>query len=424
MSDKSGRARFTDLPAGTYEVRVAAGGYEGGSMSVEIKSEKDNALIITLKKFKSENELFDVGVQVVDDATSNSLSGVQVTIASAGSQTTDAAGIVHFTNVPEGMIQAQVTAKGYQGGSYTFEIGPKLENDFTVILKGEKKSFGVGVVVMDEKENPISGAQVGIPVAGSKTTDADGIAYFTNVPGGSYEAQVTARGYKGISYNLEISPELENNFVVFLKSAQEVGGLTAWIVDNNERGISGAQVAIPDGGRQTTDAVGIACFTNVPAGNYEVQVTAKGYKGGNYNLEIIPDQENSLTIKLEAAQKEVPPPSPTNNVTSLSGAGQWYDDDGKSGPVSIAIDVANGSFNLQFSGSGEGWWVKGNGQGRYDGDGENGSLDGTVQVSGAVYVGEEFGWQEAASQGGVRATLSRSVVSGSMGTGSFKISVQ
>jgi hypothetical protein len=103
------------------------------------------------------------------------------------------------------------------------------------------------------------------------------------------------------------------------------------VEDEAANPIEGAEVTLEGIGTQTTDATGIALFTDVPPGTYSIDVVAEGFLAGTGSVQVI-NQDVSVTIVLEedlgyywieTFDTEIP----SDWTTHMSGSDflYWYD---------------------------------------------------------------------------------------------------
>ncbi|MEM2332894.1 MAG: hypothetical protein QXF28_08300 [Nitrososphaerota archaeon] len=141
----------------------------------------------------------------------------------------------------------------------------------------------VAVSVVDRKGEPIAGAVVKFgPV--EKTTDADGKAYFEQVPleaagkGISYDVSVVREGYTVFSGAQTVSRSKTTITVI-----GELFSLKVRVVGAAGQGLPFAKVTVKRAGAEigtyTTDAGGFLEITKLPLSDYSVEAEWKGFKG-------------------------------------------------------------------------------------------------------------------------------------------------
>ena len=96
--------------------------------------------------------------------------------------------------------------------------------------------------------------------------------------------------------------------VLVLAQQQRTGSLAGRVTDERQGLIVGAQVMLTasDGGQQSTitNAQGIYTFTSLPAGNYTVQVSAKGFAAAEQVIEVAAGQRNTHDVQLKIVLAE------------------------------------------------------------------------------------------------------------------------
>lgn len=123
--------------------------------------------------------------------------------------------------------------------------------------------------------DPISGAEVALTGYGSQTTDATGVAIFTEViPESEIAYSIIAADYDDVAGTVSVvNADVIENITMELTTY----GVTFTVTDGTDP-ISGAEVALAGYGTQTTDATGIALFAEVvPEEAISYTVTAAGY---------------------------------------------------------------------------------------------------------------------------------------------------
>ena len=130
----------------------------------------------------------------------------------------------------------------------------------------------VSILVTDEKDNPVSGAEVKTnPETTTKVTDNEGRAEFTDIPGRSYNVIVNKSGSPEFNQFVNLSGTSEANlhFIIISK-------LKIYIKDEQNRPIIGATLnTIPETQRVITDNTGTTVLENIPVQPYLFTVTPK-----------------------------------------------------------------------------------------------------------------------------------------------------
>ena len=258
------------------------------------------------------------------------LLGTNTISLGAGSSATEFA-------VAQTSINVQITltlAIGANGSNISQLLISSIQNNFTTIATSATASIGdivfndflgTGLETGFNAGPGIAGVTVellnatGTAVLALTTTDATGHYNFTGLTAGVYEVQFVAlNGYgfttQGVGSNPGINSsanqltgitgpitvtagEFNHNVEAGLIAAGNAGGSsgsignTVWLdtngnglLDNNESGLAGVTVDLLDGSgaflaATATDASGSYQFTNLGAGNYEVQVLAPAGDG-------------------------------------------------------------------------------------------------------------------------------------------------
>ncbi|HWR05373.1 carboxypeptidase regulatory-like domain-containing protein, partial [Sporomusa sp.] len=117
----------------------------------------------------------------------------------------------------------------------------------------------------------------------SMTTNANGIATFTNLPPGTYTFTVTYMGNSMTSEAVSITAGSTNDATILLPASG--GNIRAVVTDDNGTALSGATVAVLSGtttvATGTTGTSGVALIGGLAAGSYTVSASLADYTAGS-----------------------------------------------------------------------------------------------------------------------------------------------
>jgi hypothetical protein len=244
-------------------------------------------------------------VYVVDSLDRTPINGALVTvqnksaiIATGLTNTNDCptGGCVKFVNLPESVIQVNVTATGYVPYASGYSVVLKAGEESTLTVELRRLPLGnatLTVLVYDAETNAkLQGAEVEVTngtQAGTyvKYTGSDGTAVF-NLRLGTYVLNVYMEGYEKHTETVK----LESNMTVKVPLYKLLPRYTATVevldaVSKNP--IQGALVAFENGTTvytNYTDQNGIARIT-LPKGGYNLRIEASGYNPHTETITIV-----------------------------------------------------------------------------------------------------------------------------------------
>jgi len=174
-----------------------------------------------------------------------------------------------------GDLRAVLTAKlSYLENNQVREIVRRIR------LQAIPGECSVRITVRDrETGKPLDGVRV--ELSGPRDTTAstvDGVAALDGLPTGKYRITATHPNYQTVSTGGKIKPGKTAKDTLKLKP-KDNAGLEVKVLDSSDRhAISGAIVTIDgESARSASTAGGWAKFANLPAGTYQIAISAKGY---------------------------------------------------------------------------------------------------------------------------------------------------
>jgi hypothetical protein len=281
LTNAQGEASFMSIPLGQYSYSVNKGGYYSPLPTMALTIGRGFAT--TASSFV----LFQYGsAKVKVQCNGTPLAGATVTATVSGkavNQTTDANGLATFSNLIQGSYLFSVDKTGYTTIQTTVNVayGQEANVPITTSILGSAK------VKITCNGNPVLQAFVNVVYGNSSYsygTDANGLASF-KIPPGSYlfkadKASDMMGDYVGSQATVNIVSAQETS--VTIPITLNFGSLAVTVKDPSfAELVSGATVTISsaDGRSQsaTTNAQGIATFSNLKLGMYTVKASKSGY---------------------------------------------------------------------------------------------------------------------------------------------------
>jgi len=275
---------FFYVDPGTYEYKVTpadeAMAIYSGTLTV---TDTENAAIMISVAAGYNVEIY------VSDSNQDAVEGATVTF-NGMEVTTDASGLAFFPRVASGDYLYSVVKDGYTGvADQSLTVGTEVVTEVvTLLVPGYSITFNV-----TDGTNPIAGAVVSIDNK-DVSTDALGVAVYSEMTDGTYNYTVTASGYEDVTSSIEVSgADITKDITMSLLSYT-----ISFTVTDGTNPIDGAVVSIGDVDI-TANASGVAEFSNMINGTYNYTVSANGYEDntGSVNVNDADVSENvSLTL--------------------------------------------------------------------------------------------------------------------------------
>ncbi len=237
---------------------------------------------------------------VSNDNTGEAISGARVYF-DGNYVDTNSNGRAVFNDVDDGTYSYQVTANGYESESFNVVVN----GDETIYVDMEPTSspaHQVNFYVADPSNNPISGAQIQMN-GQTRTTNAGGIAVFSDVTDGNHDYTVSVNGYHSATDSVNVNGD--EYVIVVLYPIVEGNDVTFNVEDPSGAPISGAQVNMR-GQTRTTNSNGRVVFHDVSDNTYSYTVSATGYEAATGNVIVNGDETVDVVLN---------PISETNTVT-------------------------------------------------------------------------------------------------------------
>lgn len=230
----------------------------------------------------------------VADGSSSPLEGATVEF-NGTSMLTGADGVAGFTEI-EAITDAPytITITGFEDATGTVTV---VDQDVSVDITMTALVYSVTFNVSDANATAIEGAVVEFNGT-SATTNASGIATFTNVESVTDATYtVTMTGYENSTGTLTVD---NKDTAKDISMVALVYSVSFYVSDANSASISGATVEF-NGTIATTDAIGLATFTNVESvTDAAYTVTMAGYLDAVGTVSVV-DQDESVIVTMEAS---------------------------------------------------------------------------------------------------------------------------
>ncbi|WP_172972647.1 MSCRAMM family protein [Fundicoccus ignavus] len=305
-TNAEGQAVFNEIAPKTYNVTIKQlpdryshelGARELGAREVVIAEGASETLALNVQRAITKRAITLRVLDQEDKAVENA-----TVVLNEQTQTTNAEGRVAFKDLTPKVYTYQITElpEGYQGaheGEVTLTEAEDLAQDIRVERIIEPGTATITVVNQDDGQ-PVENATVKFGGL-TQTTDSSGQTTFTSLEPGNYYYMVTEvpTTYQLIEGAEEQRAEIAEaqNFEATLEvdKKPEVGQIDIKIVNTANQAIEGVTIKIGDQ-EVTTNAQGVASFTNLAPGDYTFEAT-KAPEG--YLLETV-----NATITVQASQ--------------------------------------------------------------------------------------------------------------------------
>ena len=231
-----------------------------------------------------------------------------------------------------------MSASGYETKTMSFTIDQRLTVDVTLQPEQEDAGTLSGSVTDKQNNSPIPGVTVEAvqndEVIETATTGTDG-TYTMALPEGTYTVTFRAEGYAEQESTVTIKAEEAAEKSVQLEKAFGSLAVTVTVVDEDNTSIplEGAAVEITSTSGQntytgSTDASGVYSIDSLPAGTYELSITADGYAPHTSPLTIKGGEELEKSITLQQGGQcgpEVYWMLSPDGTLRIYGQGEMYD---------------------------------------------------------------------------------------------------
>lgn len=287
-TNSSGQTVFANVTPNTYSYSISKAGFVTGTGSVTLlnASITENKTLsvqtFTITASAGEHGSIDPsGAVSVNYGTNRAFAATANTGYHILALTVDGSGVTE--------------AAGETTYTYTFN---NVVDNHTIAATFELTTYTVTFNVTDNGTNaPIEGATVTLTGYTDQTTNASGVATFTNVaPGANIAYSVSKDGYVTKILSLTVDGNKTEN--VKLSEASAPTYTVTFTVKEGETLLQGATVELAGNGQQTTDISGIATFTGVGiANNIAYTVSKTGYNSSTGTVSVV-DKDESVNVSL------------------------------------------------------------------------------------------------------------------------------
>ena len=340
-SNASGQVTFTDVPIGSYTVTATKSG-QSANASATVTQGATTSVPLALPTGTIVSTVTWAGSNV--NGATVTLTGGPMSVNVSG--TTNSSGQVTFVNVPAGSGYTVTASKGGQSANTSATVTGGSTTNVSLALP-----VGTVAVTVNWGGSPVNGASVtlsggNLTSSVSGTTNASGQVTFSNVPAGTgYTVTATSGGQTGTASSVTVTGGSTTNVTVPMPTGMVAVTVTwggaAVASCTNCVTISGGNLGSPVTG--STNASGVATFSNVPAGSgYTVTATKSGQSASNSSVTVTGGSTTNVSLALPTGTLVVTVTSggsPVNGATvSVTG-----------GPMTITSLTTNSSGVATFS---------------------------------------------------------------------------
>lgn len=323
ITDADGAFVIAGLPRVTMDIRVEAEGYTPvllEAMDPQTSLQAMNSLSVKMNTVDS-TCCDGVLTVTVKDHLGARMMGALVRIWKNGSKLhqtyTDSLGVAVFTDLCKGAYGVDVIKTGYTEREFMFEINANCDPvNKTVVVEQLACCDGVlTLVVRDSSNNPVPNAIVlvrkGSKVIEDPRTDANGRIVVDGLCEGHYNYRISREGYKVIEGEFDINqscdPVTREVTLVTVPGVCCDGVLTVTVKDPQGQPIDGALVKLWKNGavlkKVTTNASGVAVFSDLCKGEYGVDVIKEGWTDREFGFAI---NENCDPVSKTVVMEQLP----------------------------------------------------------------------------------------------------------------------
>ncbi|WP_436903036.1 beta strand repeat-containing protein [Halovenus halobia] len=227
------------------------------------------------------------------DQNGNALEGATVTVDGQTAQT-DASGVATFSDLETGTYDVTVeTGEQTATTQATVEADSTTTTDVTVELPPETGSLEVSA--SDQDGNAIEGATVSVN-GQTAQTDASGVATFSGLETGTYDVTVEAEG-ESATTQATVEADATTTADVTVELPAETGSLEVSVSNQDGAAVEDAAVSVAGQSAQT-NANGVATFSGLESGTYDVTVEAED-KSARTQATVQSDSTTMVAVALE-----------------------------------------------------------------------------------------------------------------------------
>ncbi len=206
--------------------------------------------------------------------------------------------------LPVGVYKILVKAKGYTPRAFRVpvEAMKKVIVKFQLVSGPEVGAFAGKVVSFEGKPLAAVIRFVGSNIPEIKTDPTTG-EFMKVLPPGEYKIEVAARGYAPRRFKIPVLPGKKTKVTFKLVKAAEIGAFAGKILDMEGNPIPNATIQFADPRIPTVkvDPKTGAFFVKLPAGTYDIKLSAPGFKPRVYRVPILKGKKTLQEFRLERA---------------------------------------------------------------------------------------------------------------------------
>jgi len=286
-SDASGAATFGVTSYTYYSLNITASNYQSRSETIDIEAKDQDVQYWLL----SGNQYSFV---VRDKNSLAAVADASISVNSVLLGKTDSRGILIAPISRNTPVTIEVKKTGYQTVTQSKTIST---NEAVDAIALNPVPVGAFVFVYDQKNQPVSGADVSINSTSVANTNLYGRATLQNLVPGSYTLVVKKTGYTPVSQSIALSND-SSEFPVVLSLATV--SQTLFVQDTDQKNIAGATILLNGAVAGTTDAHGQLDTQLTYDTPYNITVTADGYRPRSVQQNVpLGNTTTPLTITLD-----------------------------------------------------------------------------------------------------------------------------
>ncbi|MFA5236867.1 MAG: carboxypeptidase regulatory-like domain-containing protein [Methanoregula sp.] len=264
-SDATGAASFGVTSYTYYSLNITASNYQPRSETIEVAAKDQDVQYWLL----SSNQYSFI---VKDKNSQTAVADAIISVDSVLLGKTDSRGILIAPISRNTPVTIEVKKTGYQTVTQSKTISTNEAVD-TVTLN--PIPVGAFVFVYDQKNQPVSGADVYINTTSVASTNPYGRATLQNLVPGSYTLVVKKTGYTPVSQSVALSNDSsEIQIVLSLATVSQ----TLFVQDTDQKNLDGATVLLNGAVAGTTDSHGQLDTQLTYDTPYNITVTLEGFR--------------------------------------------------------------------------------------------------------------------------------------------------
>jgi hypothetical protein len=286
-SDASGVASFGVTSYTYYSLNITAPNYQPRSETINFDAKDQDVQYWLL----SGNQYSFV---VKDKNSQTAVADASISVNSVLLGKTDSRGILIAPISRNTPVTIEVKKTGYQTVTQVKSIST---NEAVDAITLSTVPVGAFVFVYDQKNQPVSGADIYINTTAVANTNPYGRAMIQSLVPGSYTLVVKKTGYTPVSQQVAISND-SSEFTAVLSLATV--SQTFFVQDTDQKNLAGATVLLNGATAGTTDSHGQLDTQLTYDTPYNITVTADGYRPRSVQQNIpLGNTTTPLTITLE-----------------------------------------------------------------------------------------------------------------------------